>query len=115
MLLLIPACASNEHTNGLNIYGQWEIVWVYEEMATSGQIQFYEDGRASIITSTSPNDLLPPGSHQVDYHWSSSNEALTLQRLDNNLELKYEIISASDHSIALSYADEIQITLLKIR
>lgn len=108
------ACTSEEYEVN-TVVGRWEMEWNLEEMTTTGQIEFTEEGTASIVTDFIRNELLPSGSHTADFRWSFTPESLELTRIDNQLTLSYQIITKDKSTIKLNYADEIQITLLRIR
>lgn len=115
MIFLIGLSCTTDEIITPSMVGEWEIAWNFDLMTTMGQIEFSENGNAEVTTISSQNDLLTPGSHQAFFNWQLTPDELILERLDNGLQLSYEIVSASDRILELTYADEIQIMLVRMQ
>ncbi|MEM7108420.1 MAG: hypothetical protein AAF519_09355 [Bacteroidota bacterium] len=114
-IFLVGFACTKDDPMTRSMTGEWEIAWKLNEMTTRGQIEFSEDGNAQVFTAALDNDLLAPGSHHAYFQWQMTPDQLTLERQDSQLELSYDIVSINDKMMELTYADEIQITLVRIR
>lgn len=109
------ACAVNEEVKTTSLAGQWEIVWSLDDMIASGKISFESNGDAKIIIAEITDDLLTSGSYQANYKWHIQEQVLTLQRTDNNFKLNYDIVSQNNDALIMNYANEICVSLSRIR
>ncbi|MEM1407415.1 MAG: hypothetical protein AAGG59_11610 [Bacteroidota bacterium] len=109
------ACGVNEEVKTTSLAGQWEIVWSLDDMIASGKISFESNGDAKIIIAEITDDLLTSGSYQANYKWHIQEQVLTLQRTDNNFKLHYDIVSQNNDALIMNYANEICVSLSRIR
>ena len=114
IVILITACETeNYRSNGLE--GQWLIDWQYQDLSATGELNLKDDGRADLQITNDESNLIIGQDSRFDYQWSFTSDALVLKRLDNNLKLRYMIQYRTEDIMQLSYADDIRITLHRIR
>lgn len=114
IVILITACETEEYAKA-QLEGKWQIDWNYEGLNAMGQLNVREDGLAELEVTNDQNNLITGQSSRVAFQWRLNSDALILERMDNHLKLRYLIQSRTSDSILLLYADDIQITLRRIR
>lgn len=110
-LVLVTACSESQEFDKLE--NAWTVSWTIGEEEVTGDLVLFDNNYAQLKVAGRPNSLLIKEPEGVNFRWEMNNNELTLKRLDNNIELKYEILKKSKDYMELSFADEITVKLYR--
>ncbi|UII34084.1 hypothetical protein LVD17_09685 [Fulvivirga ulvae] len=110
-LVLITACNENQEFDKLE--NAWTVSWTIDEEEVTGDLILFNNNYAQLKVAGQPGSLLIKEPEGVNFKWEMNNNELTLKRLDNDIELKYEILKKSKDYMELSFADEITVKLFR--
>ena len=110
-LVLVTACNENQEFDKLENENTWTVSWTIDQEEVKGDLILFDNNYAQLKVAGQPNSLLVRETEGVNFQWELSSNQLTLKRLDNNIELKYEILKKSKDYMELSFADEITVKL----
>lgn len=108
-LVFIIGCADDQELDNAKV--EWTVLWEVEDEELTGKLIMFNNNYARLRVNGQDQSLLMRESDYVDYYWERNKDMLTLKRLDNNIELTYEIVKESPEQIELAFADNIKVTL----
>ncbi|MBL6447449.1 hypothetical protein JMN32_14115 [Fulvivirga sp. 29W222] len=110
-LVLATACSESQEFDKLA--NTWTVSWTIDNEKVTGDLTLFDNNYAQLRVTGQPNSLLVKENEGVNFQWEMNNRQLTLKRLDNDIELKYEILKKSKDYMELSFAHDITVKLFR--
>lgn len=110
-LTLLVACSENRDLDGLE--SQWEVSWEIADETATGDLTLFKNNFATLQVQGGPGSLLVKEPSEVNFLWHLTDNQLTLKRLDNGIELRYNILKRNQDYMELSFADDVKVKLYR--
>lgn len=113
LLFAITSCETEKALEQNHLAGTWEALWQVEGETLNGQLVLINNGTGYMNVPKQAGSLLLNQKTSADFTWQKDDQSFSLQRLDNDFELNYKILSEVQNEIYMTFADEVYIKLIR--